>query len=165
MHRLLTTTAVALLLGVAPALAIDDSQLPAEPNTVPEAQSEAPSALPNDESMPPSEADEQSLPPQALNESSESGNQPATQSGVTPDASKQANQPAEGSPDTSGGAAEQSSAPPTSGAATADDDAAKQAQSSDTSSGAKEQSSAPEGSSAADKSKPNPTMGPETSKE
>ena len=164
MHRLLTTTAVALLLGVAPALAIDDSQLPAEPNAAPEAQSEAPSALP-DESMPPSEADEQSMPPQALNEPSQSGDQPPTQSGVTPDASKQANQPAEGSPDTSGGAAERSSAPPSSGAATADDDAAKQAQSSDTSGGAKEQSSAPEGSSAADKSKPNPTMGPETSKE
>ena len=130
MSRLLTTTAVALLLGLAPALALEDFSKPEE-------QSGA---------------------------KSEAGQLP-TQSGVTPDAAKQAAQPPEGSADTSGGAKEQSSAPPSSGAATADDDASKAAQSSDNSSGAKEQSSAPEDSAAADKSKPNPTMGPESSKE
>ena len=74
-----------------------------------------------------------------------------------------------GSADTSGGAAEQSSAPPASGAASAnkvDKDAmAPSSGSADQSTGAKEQSSAPEGSSAADTSKPNPTLGTESSKE
>ena len=129
MSRLLTTTAVALLLGLAPAFAVEDTSKPQDPSGT----------------------------------KSEAGQLPA-QSGVTPDAEKQATVPPEGSADTSTGAKEQSSAPPSSDAA-ADDDASKAAQSSDTSSGAKEQSSAPEGSSAADKSKPNPTMGPESSKE
>jgi hypothetical protein len=67
MNRLFATTA-ALLLGLAPALAAEDGNLP-------------------------------------------------TQSGVSPEASKEATVPPSGSADTSGGAAEQSSAPPTSGAA------------------------------------------------
>ena len=124
MNRLLMTTAVALLLGMAPAVAAED--------------------LPESSGKP------------------EAGNLP-TQSGVTPDVARQATEPSEGTADTSGGAMERSSAPPNSGAATADDDAAKAAQSSDKSSGAKEQSSAPEGSSAADTSKPNPTIGSESS--
>jgi hypothetical protein len=126
MNRFLMTTAVAVLLGIAPALAAED------------------------------------LPPSGS--TPEAGNLP-TQPGVTPDVAKQATEPSDGTADTSGGAMERSSAPPSSGAATADDDAAKAAQSSDKSSGAKEQSSAPEGSSAADKSKPNPTIGSETSKD
>ncbi len=128
MNRFLVTTAVALLLGVAPAVAAEDQAKPAE-QTAPEA-----------------------------------GKLPTTP-GATQDAAKAATEPAEGSADTSGGAAEQSSAPPSSGAASAGDDASKAAQSSDTSGGAKEQSSAPEGSSAADSSKPNPTIGSDTSKD
>jgi hypothetical protein len=127
MNRFLMTTAVALLMGMAPAIAAEDSNLPAGNQS-----------------------------------QSEAGKLP-TQSGVTPDVSKRATEPSDGSADNSGGAAERSSAPPASGAASADEDASKAAQSSDTSSGAKEQSSAPEGSSAADKSKPNPTIGSESS--
>jgi hypothetical protein len=125
MNRLMTA-AVALLLGVAPAFALEDS------------------------SMSPDQSKAEQLP---------------TQSGVTPDVAKEATEPDEGTADNSGAAREQSSAPPESGAATADEDASKAAQSSDTSSGAKEQSSAPKDSSAANKSKPNPTIGSETSKE
>jgi hypothetical protein len=61
MKRLLTSTAVGLLMGLTPALAAENSALPA---------------------------------------------------GVLQDASKQANMPRQGKPDTSGGAAEQSSASP-----------------------------------------------------
>ena len=125
MNRFLVTTAVALLIGIAPAIAAE-------------------------ESMP------------AGKSQSEAGQLPA-QPGVSGDVAKQATEPSNGSADTSGGAAERSSAPPASGAASADEDASKAAQSSDTSAGAKEQSSAPEGSSAADKSKPNPTIGSESS--
>ena len=85
MNRLLIGTAVAVLLGLSPALAADDTMAP------------------------------------------------ATQPGVSQETSKSAHQPSSGSADTSGGAAEQSSAP--------------------------------EGSSAADTSKPNPTLGTESSKE
>ena len=122
MNRLLIGTAVAVLLGMSPALAADDSAM-----------------------------------------------QPPTQSGVTHDTAKSAAQPESGSADTSGVAAEQSSAPPASGAASAnkvDKDAmAPSSGSADQSTGAKEQSSAPHGSSAADTSKPNPTLGDESSKE
>lgn len=94
--------------------------------------------------------------------------QPPTQPSVTHDTAKSATQPESGSADTSGGAAEQSSAPPSSGAASADKmekDAMKPSSgSADTSSGAKEQSSAPHGSSAADTSKPNPTLGADSTK-
>jgi hypothetical protein len=124
MNRFLMTTAVALLIGMAPAIAAEES-LPS--GKAPEA-----GALP-------------------------------TQPGVPEDVAKQATEPSSGTADTSGGAQERSSAPPASGAASADQDASKAAQSSDTSGGAKEQSSAPEGSSAADKSKPNPTIGSESS--
>jgi hypothetical protein len=121
MNRLLIGTAVAVLLGLSPALAADDTMAP------------------------------------------------ATQPGVSQETSKSAHQPSSGSADTSGGAAEQSSAPPASGAASAnkvDKDAmAPSSGSADQSTGAKEQSSAPEGSSAADTSKPNPTLGTESSKE
>ena len=99
----------------------------------------------------------------------DSAMQPPTQSGVTHDTAKSATQPDSGNADTSGGAAEQSSAPPASGAASAnkvDKHAmAPSSGSADQSTGAKEQSSAPEGSSAADTSKPNPTLGTESSKE
>src|SRR5215510_10688074 len=124
MNRFLMTTAVALLIGMAPAIAAEESQ---PSGTAPEA-----GALP-------------------------------TQPGVSEDVAKQATEPSSGTADTSGGAQERSSAPPASGAASADQDASKAAQSSDTSAGAKEQSSAPEGSSAADRSKPNPTIGSESS--
>lgn len=164
MHRLLTTTAVALLLGVAPALAIDDSAKD-QSNTLPEASqsNESSSTLPSEPGMTPDVSEPSQ--PQAANEASESQGQLPTQPGVSPDVAKQAHEPESGSPDTSGGAQERSSAPPSSGAATAGTGSTSDAQSSDVSSGAKEQSSAPEGSSAADKSKPNPTMGPESSKE
>jgi hypothetical protein len=125
MNRFLMTTAVALLIGIAPAIAAED--------TMPAGKSQ-----------------------------SEAGKLP-TEPGVTGDVAKQATEPSEGTADNSGGAAERSSAPPASGAASANEDASKAAQSSDTSAGAKEQSSAPEGSSAADKSKPNPTIGSESS--
>jgi hypothetical protein len=126
MNRFLMTTAVALLIGTAPAIAAEES-LPA--GNPPEA-----GALP-------------------------------TEPGVSEDVAKQATEPSDGTADKSGGAAERSSAPPASGAASAGQDASKAAQSSDQSGGAKEQSSAPEGSSAADKSKPNPTIGAESSKD
>jgi hypothetical protein len=125
MNRFLMTTAVALLIGMAPAIAAEESNLPAD-------------------------------------NAAEAGKLP-TQPGVTPDVAKQATEPSSGTADKSGAAMERSSAPPNSGAASADDDASKAAQSSDTSGGAKEQSSAPEGSSAADQSKPNPTIGSESS--
>ena len=128
MNRFLMTTAVALLIGTAPAIAAEES-LPA--GNPPEA-----GALPTE---------------------------PATEPGVSEDVAKQATEPSDGTADKSGGAQERSSAPPASGAASVDEDASKAAQSSDTSGGAKEQSSAPEGSSAADKSKPNPTIGSESS--
>jgi hypothetical protein len=121
MNRLLIGTAVAVLLGLAPALAADESNM---------------------------------LP---------------TQPGVSQETSKSAHQPPSGSADTSGGAREQSSAPPASGAASANkvDKGAMgpDSGSADQSAGAKEQSSAPPGSSAAEISKPNPTMGGESSQE
>src|SRR5262245_26614701 len=124
MNRFLMTTAVALLIGTAPAIAAEESMPVGNP---PEA-----GALP-------------------------------AEPGVSEDVAKQATEPSDGTADKSGGAMERSSAPPASGAASADEDASKAAQSSDRSAGAKEQSSAPEGSSAADKSKPNPTIGSESS--
>src|SRR5262249_13547460 len=129
MNRLLITTAVALLLGVAPALSAEDTYKPSQQGGSPPA-----GQLPG--------------PP-----------------GVRSEVAKQAAQPPAGAAHKAGGAKEQSSAPPSSGAASANDAAAKAAQSSDKSGGAKEQSSAPEGSSAADTSKPNPTLGSESSKE
>jgi len=122
MHRLLTTTAVALLLGVAPALAIDDSSKD-QSSTVPEASqsNESSSTLPSEPGMTPDESESEPSQPQALNEPSESGDQGQlpTQPGVSPDVAKEAFEPGEGSPDTSGGAQERSSAPPDSGAASA----------------------------------------------
>jgi hypothetical protein len=92
-----------------------------------------------------------------------------TQPSVSHETSKSAHQPPSGSADTSGGAAEQSSAPPASGAASANkvDENAMDPDtgSADQSAGAKEQSSAPPGSSASDISKPNPSLGGESSKE
>ena len=126
MNRFLMTTAVALLIGTAPATAAEESMPAGNP---PEA-----GALP-------------------------------TQPGVSEDVAKQATEPSDGTADKSGGAQERSSAPPASSAATADEDASKAAQSSDQSGGAKEQSSAPADSSAADTSKPNPTIGAESSKD
>lgn len=165
MHRLLTTTAVALLLGVAPALAIDDSAKD-QSNALPEASqsNDSSSTLPSEPGLTP-DASEPGQP-QAANEPKEGQRgQLPTQPGVSPDVAKQAHEPDNGSADMSGGARERSSAPPESGAASAGTGSTSDAQSSDVSSGAKEQSSAPDGSSAADQSKPNPTMGPETSRE
>jgi hypothetical protein len=120
MKRFLTTTAIALFIGAAPALAVDDTSKIDEQPALPEASqsNEAPSALPSDPNMTP-EASEPSQP-QAANEPKEgqSGQLP-TQPGVTPDVAKQATEPNNGSPDTSGGAMERSSAPPSSGAASA----------------------------------------------
>ncbi len=128
MNRFITCTAVAVLLGLTPALAADDtSQMPSQTGAT------------------------------------QSGNLP-TQPGVSPEAAREATEPAEGSADTSGGAMDRSSAPPSSGAVIDNPDASKEAMGGDQSSGAKEQSSAPEGSSAADPSKPNPTLGADASK-
>ena len=92
-----------------------------------------------------------------------------TQPGVSHETSKSAHQPPSGSADKSGGAAEQSSAPSASGAASANkmgNDAMNPSSgSADQSKGAREQSSAPPGSSASDTSKPNPTLGGESSRE
>jgi hypothetical protein len=124
MNRLLIGTAVAVLLGLSPALAADN-------------------------------ADNTAM-------------QPPTQSGVTNETAKSATEPPSGTADMSGAARERSSAPPDSGAASAgkvDKDAmAPSSGSADESTGAKEQSSAPPGSSASDTSKPNPTLGSESSK-
>jgi hypothetical protein len=113
MHRLLTTTAVALLLGVAPAMAIDDSK---PDQSMPEAsQSEdSSSALPSDPGLTP----DVSEPGQPQADATQEGQLP-TQPGVSPDVAKEAFEPDNGSPDTSGGAMERSSAPPDSGAASA----------------------------------------------
>ena len=69
MHRLLTTTAVALLLGVAPAMAIDDSS-PDQSNAVPEASqsNESSSSLPSDPGLTPDQSEPSQ--PQAANEPS-----------------------------------------------------------------------------------------------
>lgn len=116
MHRLLTTTAVALLLGVAPAMAIDDAQ--PDPSMPEASQSEdSSSALPSDPGLTP-EASEPGQP-QAANEPSDVEGQLPTQPGVSPDVAKEAFEPDNGSADTSGGAQERSSAPPNSGAASA----------------------------------------------
>lgn len=116
MHRLLTTTAVALLLGAAPALAIDDS--PLDQKSVPEAsQSEESSSLPSDSGLTPEASDPGK--PRAANEPSDVEGQLPTQPGVSPDVAEKAFEPDNGSPDTSGGARERSSAPPDSGAASA----------------------------------------------
>ena len=114
MKRFLTTTAVALLIGAAPALAIDDSSKIEDQNQMPEAsQSNEPSsALPSDPDLTP--APSESGQPQAKQEG-----QLPTQPGVSPDVAKEAFEPDDGSADTSGGAQERSSAPPDSGAASA----------------------------------------------
>jgi hypothetical protein len=102
MNRLLATTAVALLLGLAPALAAEDSgKLPTQPGVSPEAAKEA--------TVPPSgsadtsggAAEQSSAPPHAAAgnaKSAESGDMPANDA------------------DQSSGAKEQSSAPPGSSA-------------------------------------------------
>jgi len=114
MKRFLTTTAVALLIGAAPALAIDDSSKIDDQNQMPEAsQSNEPSsALPSDPGLTP--APSEPGQPQAKKEG-----QLPTQPGVSPDVAKEAFEPDDGSADTSGGAQERSSAPPDSGAASA----------------------------------------------
>lgn len=139
MNRLLTCTAVALIIGLTPTLAAEDT---------------------SDTSK--SSAGQTTQKDMNTNESGTSS-APATQPGATPEASKAAKEPATGSADTSGGATERSSAPPESEAATQQksmDEANQPAQGSpDPSGGAKERSSAPPGSSAADPSKPNPALG------
>jgi hypothetical protein len=104
MTRFVTTTAIALLIGVAPALAIEDSaKVPNQSGTIPEA----------------SQSENQSLPSNATAGQQSNQGQLPTQPGTTPDVAKQAAEPAQGSPDMSGGARERSSAPPSSGAASA----------------------------------------------
>lgn len=127
MNKLLTTTAVALLLSVGPALAIDDDA--DKYDTQPEA-SQSESALPSDSGMTseeaepgqPQAANEPALP-QAGEDSEQDGELPTT-SNVSPEAAKEAKVPDEGEPDTSGGAMERSSAPPESGAVKDDKSAA-----------------------------------------
>ena len=94
MHRLLTTTAVALLLGVAPALALDDSSRD-QSNTVPEASqsNESSSTLPSEPGMTPDVSEPGQ--PKAANEPSANPTQP----GVSPDVAKEAFEPKNGSPD------------------------------------------------------------------
>lgn len=113
MNKLLTTTAVALLLGIGSAMAADDYEAPDQSGAAPEAsQQDDSSLLPSDPSM--KSEDPESGQPQAAME--DEGGQPPTTSTVSPDAAKEAKVPDQGSPDTSGGAKERSSAPPESGA-------------------------------------------------
>jgi hypothetical protein len=107
MKRLLTFTAMAVLMGLTPALAATKAPLPAQP-------------------------------------------------GVSPNASKQATMPNQGSTDKSGGAAEQSSAPPASSSVKSSEGTMPE-QGVDQSKGAKEQSSAPPDSTASE-SKPDPNL-------
>ena len=117
MKRFLTTTAVALFIGAAPALAVDDTSQIDDQNAMPEAsQSQDSSTLPADPGLTP-EASEPGQP-QAAAEDAQSGNLP-TQPGVSPDVADEAFTPNNGTPDMSGGARERSSAPPDSGAASA----------------------------------------------
>jgi hypothetical protein len=111
MNKLLTTTAVALLLSIAPALAADDSDM-SDQSAQPQASQSDESALPSDTDITP-KASEPSQP-QAAN--SDDGGQSATSSSVSPGAANEAKVPDNGSPDTSTGAKESSSAPPQSGA-------------------------------------------------
>jgi hypothetical protein len=101
MNRLLVGTAVAVVLGLAPALATEDSAPPTQSGVTPEASTEA--------KMPPSGA------------ADESGGA-AEQSSAAPKSKAAEAQPSnEGaSSDQSGGAKEQSSAPPDSSASSSD---------------------------------------------
>lgn len=98
MNKLLTTTAMALLLSAGTAFALDDA--PNQPNA----------------------RTGQDVQPQAADRAgqAQSGDaiegQPPTASTVSPETAKEAKIPDEGEPDTSGGAMERSSAPPESGA-------------------------------------------------
>jgi hypothetical protein len=149
MMKFLTTTAVVLFIGAAPALAVDDTSKIDEPSTMPQA-----SQLPNEPGTSP-EASEPSRPHAA----SQDDGQLPTQSTVSPDVAKEAVQPGDGERDTSGGAMERSSAPPESGAASAG---------SSTSDAASPDLATPEseierGPAAAEK--PDSAMEPDTSKE
>lgn len=114
MNKLLTTTAMALLLSAGTAFALDND-------------SKQPGAQTDQQQM------DQNQQPQAANRAAEAQSddadiegQPPTASNVSPQAAKEAKNPDEGEPDTSGGAMERSSAPPESGAvkgADAGDDA------------------------------------------
>ncbi|MGH6737127.1 MAG: hypothetical protein ACRECX_13785 [Methyloceanibacter sp.] len=116
MNKLLTTTAVALLLSVGPALAAEDAYESDQSGTLPEAsQSDDSSLLPSDPEMKSEDEESEAGQPQAAMEADEDG-QPPTTSNVTPDAAKEAKVPDDGSADESGGAKERSSAPPESGA-------------------------------------------------
>ena len=105
MNKLLTTTAMALLLGIGTAFALDEDAKQAG-----------------------AQADQDLQPQAGQAQSGEAGmdGQPPTASTVSPSTAKEAKIPDEGEPDTSGGAKERSSAPPESGAvkgADAGDDA------------------------------------------
>ena len=106
--KLLTTTAVALFIGAAPALALDDTPKMDEPTTLSQA-----SRLPDEHGM--NTEAKPSLPQAA---SDDQGQLP-TQSKVSPDVAKEAVEPSDGERDPSGGAMERSSASPESGAASA----------------------------------------------
>jgi hypothetical protein len=102
MNRLLASTAVAVILGLTPALAVDDAAPPTQPGVSPEASSEA--------KMPPS------------GEADKSGGA-AEQSSAAPKskaAEAQSSNQGAASGDQSGGAKEQSSSPPESSASSAD---------------------------------------------
>ena len=156
MKRFLTTTAVALFIGAAPALAVDDTSQIDDQNAMPEASQQDSSTLPADPGLTP-EASEPGQP-QAAAEDAQSGNLP-TQPGVSPDVADEAFTPNNGTPDMSGGARERSSAPPDSGAASAGGGTADAA-SPDISGG---DADAEKGPAAAEK--PDSEMESETSKE
>jgi hypothetical protein len=103
MNRLLTCTAAAVLLGLAPALAAETSSPPTQPGVSDEAAKSAvePNAGSADTST---GAAEQSSAP------------PSSGAADADTAASDAHNPPEGSPDTSGGAMERSSAPPGSSA-------------------------------------------------
>jgi len=114
MNRLLNLTAMALLMGLVPALATENpantqqgntgasTALPTQPGATPEASKSA--------TMPPSGSADQS------GGATERSSAPP-ESGAAKMKSSEAQQPSSGSADTSGGAMERSSAPPGSSAA------------------------------------------------
>jgi len=156
MKRVLTTTAIALFIGAAPALAVEDSSKMDEQSTLPEASESAgepSSALPSEPGTTPEQSEPSQPQAAAELEAGEDGQLP-TQPGVSPDVAKEATEPNDGSPDESGGAMERSSAPPESGAASGGGTAASDLPT--------PESEIDRGPAAAEKS---PDTGSETSKE
>lgn len=124
MNKLLTTTAMALLLSAGTAFALDDASNQPNARTGADVQPQA--------------ADKAD---QAQTGDADIEGQPPTASTVSPETAKEAKIPDEGEPDTSGGAKERSSAPPESGAVKGAD-AGNDASSDDDMSGKKSSSAA-----------------------